>query len=81
MLKTFIPKVIRYLYASSLLLFVHRHLHDIAFNSVHSVTLCAILFERLSLSVYLTGGANTEVYKIVYKKRDYLRKGNPVKLL
>lgn len=79
MLKTFIPKVIRYLYASSLLLFVHRHLHDIAFTSVHSVTLCAILFERLSLSVYLTGGANTEVYKIVYKKRDYLRKGNPVK--
>ena len=42
------------------------------------MTLCAILFERLSLSVYLTGGANTEVYKIVYKKRDYLRKGNPV---
>ena len=81
MLKTFIPKVIRYLYASSLLLFVHRHLHDIAFTSVHSVTLCAILFERLSLSVYLTGGANTEVYKIVYKKRDYLRKGNPVKIL
>lgn len=58
MLKTFIPKIIRYLYASSLLLFVHRHLHDIAFTSVHSVTLCAILFERLSLSVYLTGGTN-----------------------
>ena len=53
----------------------------IAFNSVHSVTLCAILYERLSLSVHITGGANTEVYKIVYKKRDYLRKGNPVKIL
>ena len=53
----------------------------IAFNSVHSVTLCAILYERLSLSVHITGEANTDVYKKVYKKRDYLRKGNPVKLL
>ena len=70
--------VIKNLYASSLLLFVHRHLHNITFISVHSVTLCAILFEGLSLSVHITGGANTEVYKIVYKKRDYLRKGNPV---
>ena len=78
MLKTFIPKVIRYLYASSLLLFVHRHLHDIAFTSVHSVTLCAILFERLSLSVYLTGGANIIRLKDSIQKRDYLRKGNPV---
>ena len=77
MLKTFIPKVIRYLYASSLLLFVHRHLHDIAFTSVHSVTLCAILFERLSLSVYLTGGANTEVYKIVYKNGITFVKATP----
>ncbi len=81
MLKTFIPKVIRYLYASSLLLFVHRHLHDIAFTSVHSVTLCAILFERLSLSVYLTGGANIIRLKDSIQKRDYLLKGNPVKLL
>lgn len=81
MLKTFIPKVIRYLYASSLLLFVHRHLHDIAFNSVHSVTLCAILFERLSLSVYLTRGANIIRLKDSIQKRDYLRKGNPRKLL
>jgi len=40
-----------------------------------------VLYEGLSLSVHITGGANTEVYKIVYKKRDYLRKGNPVKLL
>jgi len=54
------------------------HLRNIAFNSVHSVTLCAILYERHILSVHITGGANTEVYKIVYKKRDYLRKGNPV---
>ena len=71
MLKTFIPKVIRYLYASSLLLFVHRHLHDIAFTSVHSVTLCAILYERRILSVHITERANTDVYKIVYKKGYY----------
>ena len=49
---------IRNLYATPPSLFVHRHLRDIVFTSVHSVTLCAILFERLSLSVYLTGGTN-----------------------
>mgnify|MGYP001674242402 FL=1 len=60
------------MYASSLLLFVHRHLRDIAFISVHSVALCVILYERLSLSVYITGGA-----KIIRLKDSIQETGLP----
>lgn len=52
--KAFILKVIRNLYAIPPSLFVPSALRDIAFISVLSVALCALLYKRFNLSLHIS---------------------------
>ena len=51
----------------------HRHLRDIAFSSVLSISMCALLYKRFSLSLHISEEPKTYIHSLYFNPKSIIR--------